>query len=420
MGGGGVMRAVGKVAGVGIVNSGLRGGVQGTPLSAEQSVMRVAASSRSASSVVSVSSEGVSSVVDTTASVSHKSSWEMVDDWEFAGDFEQEAALEGSIAASGRPEPIARVLFSGVPSLEEAKEATNDLKDALDKNRDLVQHSLRSASSVVSVSSEGVSSVVDTTASVSHKSSWEMVDDWEFAGDFEQEAALEGSIAASGRPEPIARVLFSGVPSLEEAKEATNDLKDALDKVYLSSPKYSETVQVTGVSSLSNTEETKDCVAYNIEATSVPKPAIQAFKLLNESPAVQVVVNYSLDNDIPYRLLTVLFRVISFDTLYLDLLLGFGHDKFEFPGSPRSSVSSVKLEENEDSGDSFSAFIQKIKTSVVEMVSKTTDFLHSLFSLPLADKAKENAGSNNMDKTIGASLMGLAVMVIMVVLLKRV
>lgn len=120
------MRAVGKVAGVGIVNSGLRGGVQGTPLPAEQSVMRVAAASRSTSSVVSVSSEGVSSVVDTTASVSHKSSWEMVDDWEFAGGIEQEAALGGD-------EPIARVLFSGVPSLEEAKEATNDLKDALDK-----------------------------------------------------------------------------------------------------------------------------------------------------------------------------------------------------------------------------------------------------------------------------------------------
>ncbi|TYI58084.1 hypothetical protein E1A91_D11G328600v1 [Gossypium mustelinum] len=317
MGGGGVMRAVGKVAGVGIVNSSLRGGVQGTPLSAEQSVMRVVAATRS-------------------------------------------------------------------------------------------------ASSVVSVSSEGVSSVADTTASVSHKSSWEMVDDWEFAGDFEQEAALEGSIAASGRPEPIARVLFSGVPSLEEAKEATNDLKDALDKVYLSSPQYSEMVQVTGVSSLSNTEETKDCVAYNIEATSVPKPTIQAFKLLNESPAVQSVVA-SIASD-PH-----VWDAVLNNSAYMDFIKSQQtNDKFEFPGSPRSSVSSVKLEENEDGGESFSAFIQKIKTSVVEMVSKTTDFLHSLFSLPSVDKAKENAGSNNMDKTIGASLMGLAVMVIMVVLVKRV
>ncbi|MBA0859947.1 hypothetical protein Goshw_012345 [Gossypium schwendimanii] len=317
MGGGGVMRAVGKVAGVGIVNSSLRGGVQGTPLSAEQSVMRVAAASRS-------------------------------------------------------------------------------------------------ASSVVSVSREGVSSVADTTASVSHKSSWERVDDWEFAGDFEQEAALEGSIAASGKPEPIARVLFSGVPSLEEAEEATNDLKDALDKVYLSSPQYSEMVQVTGVSSLSNTEEAKDCVAYNIEATSVPKPAIQAFKLLNESPAVQSVVA-SIASD-PH-----VWNAVLNNSAYMDFIKSQQtNDKFEFPGSPRSSVSSVKLEENEDGGDSFSAFIQKIKTSVVEMVSKTTDFLYSLFSLPSGDKAEENAGSNNMDKTIGASLMGLAVMVIMVVLVKRV
>ena len=53
------------------------------------------------------------------------------------------------------------------------------------------------------------------------------------------------------------------------------------------------------------------------------------------------------------------------------------------------------------------------------MVNKATDFFQSLFTLPSAENAKENDGSNNFDKTIGASLMGLAVMVIMVVLLKR-
>lgn len=35
-------------------------------------------------------------------------------------------------------------------------------------------------------------------------------------------------------------------------------------------------------------EETEDCVAYDAKATLLPKPAVQAFKLLNESPAVQV------------------------------------------------------------------------------------------------------------------------------------
>ncbi|XVF70490.1 hypothetical protein PTKIN_Ptkin11bG0165700 [Pterospermum kingtungense] len=181
MGGGGLMRAAAKVAGVGIVNTGLRGGFQVTPSSAEHSVMRVAAA-RSAASPCGIS-----------------------------------------------------------------------------------------------VSNGG--------AQADHKVSWEMVDDWELAGGVEEEVAMVGSTAVSDRGEPMARVLFGGVPSLDEAREATSDLKDALDKVYLSSPNSSDAAQVSHLLLLSNPEETKDCVA-----TSVPKPAIQAFKLLNESASVQCVV----------------------------------------------------------------------------------------------------------------------------------
>ncbi|XVE50466.1 hypothetical protein DITRI_Ditri01bG0164400 [Diplodiscus trichospermus] len=192
MGGGSVMRAAGKVAGFGIVNTTLRGGVQVTP-PAEHSVMRVVAP--------------------------------------------------------------------------------------------------RSASSAINVSSGGVSSVAETTASGNQKVSWEMVNDWEFAGGVEEEVALEGSTSVSGGREPMARVLFGGVPSLEETKEATTDLKDALYKVYLSSPKSADTAaQASGLSLLSNPEETKDCVDCHFKAISVSKPAIQAFRLLHESPAVQSVV----------------------------------------------------------------------------------------------------------------------------------
>lgn len=57
-------------------------------------------------------------------------------------------------------------------------------------------------------------------------------------------------------------------------------------RVYLSSPNSAD----TGLSSLTNAEVTKDCVAFGVSATTVSKPAIQAFQLLNESTAVQVVV----------------------------------------------------------------------------------------------------------------------------------
>ncbi|KAL4352621.1 hypothetical protein GQ457_06G022600 [Hibiscus cannabinus] len=320
MGGGGAMRAVGKVAGVGIANATLRGGVHVSPLAAEHSVMRVAASTRSASS------------------------------------------------------------------------------------------------SPIAVSSEGSSFVADTAASANHKSSWELVDDWEFAGGVEQEVASEGSSTASGRGEPIARVLFGGVPSLEETQEATADLKDALDKVYLSSSNYGGAGQASGVLSISNSEETKDCIAYNdVGAISVPQPAIHAFKLLNENPAVQsVVASIAADPNVWNAVLT--------NSAYMDFIKSQQtNDKFEYQASPRSSESSVKLEEYKDSdgGDPFSDFLQKIKTSVVEMVSKATNFFHGLFSSSPAEKAKENTESNSFDKTIGASLFGLAVMVVMVVVVKR-
>ncbi|KAK8589101.1 hypothetical protein V6N12_023507 [Hibiscus sabdariffa] len=308
MGGGGAMRAVGKVAGVGIANATLRGGVHVSPPAAEHSVMRVAASTRSASS------------------------------------------------------------------------------------------------SPIAVSSEGASFVADTAASSNHKSSWEL------------EVASEGSTAASGRGEPIARVLFGGVPSLEETQEATADLKDALDKVYLSSPNYGGAGQASGVLSRSSSEETKDCIAYNdVGAISVPQPAIHAFKLLNENPAVQsVVASIAADPNVWNAVLT--------NSAYMDFIKSQQtNDKFEYQVSPGSSESSVKLEEYKDSdgGDPFSDFLQKIKTSVVEMVSKATNFFHGLFNSSPEEKAKENAESNSIDKTIGASLFGLAVMVIMVVVVKR-
>ncbi|KAE8684283.1 MRNA capping enzyme family protein isoform 1 [Hibiscus syriacus] len=319
MGGGGVMRAVGKVSGVGILNSNLRGGVHVSPPAPEKSVMRVAAATRSASS------------------------------------------------------------------------------------------------SQIAYSSEGASSVSDKTASANQKSSWELVDDWEFAGGVEQEVASEGPTSAYGRGEPIARVLFGGVPSLEETREATADLKDALDKVYPSSSIDGGAGQASGVSSLSSSEETKDCVAYNVGAISAPQSAFQAFKLLNENPAVQsVVASIAADPNVWNAVLT--------NSAYMDFIKSQqSYDKFEYQVSPGSSESSVKIEEYKDSdgGDPFSDFLQKIKTSVVEMVSKATNFLHSLFTLPPSEKVKENAGSNGMDKTIGASLFGLAVMVIMVVVLKR-
>ncbi|EOY12672.1 Uncharacterized protein TCM_031178 [Theobroma cacao] len=353
--GGGVIRAAAKVAGLGVVNTGLRAGFQVSPSSTEHSVMRVA--SRPVSSAMAVSSGGVSSVADAAASVNQKVGWETFDDWEFAGGVEEEVAMVGS--------------------------------------------------------------------------------------------------TASGGGEPMARVLFGGVPSHEEAKEATADLKDALDKVYLSSPNSADTAQACPLTLLSYPEETKDCVACNVKATSVPKPAIQAFKLFNESPQVQTSRRVSFLDSCALGNVRCVFAIISCppvgflhivsvvtslaadqnvwnavlnNSAYMEFVQSQKtNDELEDHGSPRSSESSVKLEEYvdashpKDSGNQFSNFLLKVKTTVIELVNKATDFLQSLFTLPSAENAEGNAGStfSSFDKTIGASLMGLAVMVIMVVLVKR-
>lgn len=305
--------------------------------------------------------------------------------------------------------------------------------------------------SAIALSSGEVSSVADMTASAKHSVSREMMNDWEFNGGVEEEVAPVGSIHVSGGGEPIARLLFGGVPSLEETKEATTDLKDALKVLYLSSPKSTNTAQV---SCLSNPEETKYCVARNV------KPAMQAFKLLNESPAVQsVVASVAADQKV--------WDAVINNPAYMEFIHSLKTND-EFEDSSRSSESSVATEEffdatqPKDSGNPASGFLKNIKTgvakmvstvksiktsvanktvstvkdtktSVIEMVTKATDFIENLFTppsagiynhcaSPSAEKEKENAGSNNIivEKTIGATIMGLVVMVVMVVLMKRV
>ncbi|OMO80500.1 hypothetical protein CCACVL1_12930 [Corchorus capsularis] len=318
MGGGGVMRAAAKVAGVGVVNTTFRSGFQLAPPSAENSVMRVVSRPASSASAMVASSGGAETVV-----------------------------------------------------------------------------------------------------SANQRGSWDMIDDWEFAGAVEDEVTQVGSNSVSGGGEPMARVLFGGVPTMEEAKEATADLKDALDKVYLSSSNSAGAAQASRRTYLSYSEETKDCVTYEVRATSVPQPAIQAFRLLNESPDVQcVVASLAADPNV--------WNAVMNNAAYMDFVQSqkTAADVYEDHGSPRSSESSVKLEEYLDEsqskniGDRFSDFIQNVKTGVVEMVNKATGFFQSLFASPTGENAKEK-GSNYFEKTFGASMMGLAVMVIMVVILKR-
>ncbi|KAL0405102.1 UNVERIFIED_CONTAM: hypothetical protein Slati_3824100 [Sesamum latifolium] len=113
-------------------------------------------------------------------------------------------------------------------------------------------------------------------------------DDWVFAGG-EEEAVI-------GVAEPMPRVVFGGVPTLQEAKEATFELTAALNKTYLSSPNSvgcegSFVIDHGSSLFLSNKHvaDTKACVTTGIAvAPAVPAPAITTFRFLSESSAAQV------------------------------------------------------------------------------------------------------------------------------------
>lgn len=110
------MRAAGKVAGIGVFNGGFRGGLSSATPTA-QSLRNV---QRPVAATISSGKVSGGDVAE-----AHKATWEMVDDWEFAGGVDDLPAEPA--------EPMPRVVFGGAPSLEETKEATAELKDALDK-----------------------------------------------------------------------------------------------------------------------------------------------------------------------------------------------------------------------------------------------------------------------------------------------
>lgn len=112
------MRTAAKIAGIGgLVQGGLRGSQSVPPV--EQAVCKA---SFPASAAIT-SSSSVNVLTTEVFPVEKSLTWDS-DDWEFAGE-------EELVMSAGEPMP--RIVFAGVPTLEEAKQATSELKDALDK-----------------------------------------------------------------------------------------------------------------------------------------------------------------------------------------------------------------------------------------------------------------------------------------------
>lgn len=223
---------------------------------------------------------------------------------------------------------------------------------------------------------------------------WE-IDDWELAGD-----GLIADRIDAGDP----RVVFGPAPTILEAKEATSQLKDVIDKVYPPS---------SGSAGLfSSLQGTKACVT---REWSVPRGAMEAFMLLKERPAVQTVVaSIACDPNV--------WNAMMQNPALVEFLKSekkFTGAQFEVQESPKSRVGSSDAEVLEKPSDLFKGFIEDVKLTVQDMVNTLSNFAQSFFSEPNEDEKAENSDGTFRTFFAGGTLMALVMMVITMVVLKR-
>lgn len=290
-----------------------------------------------------------------------------------------------------------------------------------------VEQSMRNASSPVSAIMSSKASGGEVAAGM-QRPAWE-VDEWELAGGVEEEMVVDSA-------EPVARVVFWGSPpSLQEAKAATCELKDALQKVYLSSPNLGTGSSLGGSQlsghPLTNSDflETNGCISCDPNRAPVPKYAMQAFSLLNESPKIQTVVAAVASDPNVWN--AVWENEALQDFLQSQNTYTQSSEAKEFVRDTdfQDAVSSKNLAElSDDESEAGSSqtelvdIINNVKLTVVDLVTNVSAYFQKIFSFSSAEHtpaANEIAGAATIEKTIGASLMGLAVIVIMVVVLRR-
>ncbi|KAH1221436.1 hypothetical protein GmHk_12G034862 [Glycine max] len=259
-------------------------------------------------------------------------------------------------------------------------------------------------------------------------------DDWDLADD--------GDLV-------VPRMVFGSVPTFAEAKEATAELKDAIDQVYLSpeSSQYSSrggqvsALSPTGgqVSALSPTlyePVNRSCVVDAISDSSAPKHAIQAFHLLSTSRDGAVVASLACDPNVWNAVMENPAVSSFFQSQQSVADLGAAGNTEEL--DKFSSCTSETVESPERLGVSaeshpgngifdFMDLLQNVKLTVIELVSRVSGFLQNIFPTPDAMKEKMsgdvdgNTKASFMDSKIsmGGTFTGLAIIVIMVIVTKR-
>lgn len=225
------------------------------------------------------------------------------------------------------------------------------------------------------------------------------LDDWEFTG---------GGVKAVGE---MPRVVFGDAPpTMQEAMDATSDLREALDMACLSTP----SVPGWDLSWLSTPLNTKIIDRVTSDDTpTAPKTALTAFTLLSENPAAQTVVA-SIACD-PNVWTAVLQNEALVEFLQSNATVEYSEPSTDFQFN--SSTSS----QSSDYGEVLKKSLRNIKTKVVDMVTNLSDYFNNLFAVPMEEKSLKSGKKDGDDIAAVdiAKLMGLVVMVIAIIFFKR-
>ncbi|RID74265.1 hypothetical protein BRARA_B01372 [Brassica rapa] len=231
----------------------------------------------------------------------------------------------------------------------------------------------------------------EADAMVMQRTSWE--DDWEFA---EVETTT------------IPRVVFSKPPSLQEAKEATDDLKDAINMVYTEGSN-----EAGSVSRMLSSFHLSDKRAVE---SAVPQVALNAFAFLSESSAAQSVVA-SIASDPK-----VWDAVMENNDLmkFLDTNTTAASTQVEAADNDDKAEDSSETESEEDSEEKpiqLLEILEDMKLKAVQLMENVSSYFGGLFrSESFTENGEERKRTLLNDPT---SLFGLAVCVIFMVVMKR-
>ncbi|XP_077228063.1 uncharacterized protein LOC143861062 [Tasmannia lanceolata] len=251
---------------------------------------------------------------------------------------------------------------------------------------------------------------IDPTSGV-QKPTWE-IDDWEFAGGEDTTEILDSM-------DPKPRLVFGPVPTLKEAKEATSDLKDAVDQIYFS-PSVATScggpVQMSTLSGPLSLDDSmkKACVTREsgeIVQSALPKHVLNAFAMLKESPEVEnVVASIASDTNV-WEAVMKNDKVREFyQSHQTNVNTGM---EMAFAGNSYLGAESMEAF-SETSENVLMRFVKDIKLRVADMVNNLSEFFQGIFG-----NSSEESSSKSTKENIGASFMALAILVIMIVLFKR-